>query len=273
MIFEHANYREFLKAALVERQKKNPQFSLRAFAKQLGLSPAGLTRILQGQKNLSLDRASEIARKLALGEKETEYLYTLIQMGSTKNADVKAAFQDRLNQIRGTTPTYDLSVDHFKLISDWYHLAIYEMVDVDGVDFTPAGIASFLGISKPEAELAIARLLRLELITIENGRPRRLTNDLLVSSQIPNEAMRKHYRQILDKALKAVDEQSPSEKVIGTQTFAFDPEQLPEASKLTAQYLQAMCELAARSSKRTEMYQLFTEFFKLNTSPEEGKKV
>lgn len=267
-VFEHSDYRAFLKAAYVEKAGKNPSFSLRAFSKQVGLSPAALTRILKGEKNLSVERAGELARKLKLADREAEYFVLLVQLSSLKNPDLKANVLERANALRPARGVYDLSVDFFKLIADWYHLAILEMIGVKDVDFTPKGIASFLGIGVVEAELALDRLKRLELLEITaTGKPVRLQNRLLVSSQVPNAALRKYNRQILEKAERSIEEQGPTEKAIGTEVFAFDRRQLEEAKKLTDEYLNRMLKLATSSLERHDVYQVAVQFFRLNLEP------
>lgn len=266
MSFGAENYRHYLKTVLSERVKKNPSYSLRAFATALGLSSGGLSRILKGEKNLSLERASQIASKLNLSSAEAEYFVLLVQANNAKTPELRETFLERLNSVRPGGKIFDLSVDHFKVISDWYHLAILEALDVVGLEFEPKAIAKFLGITPIEAELAIERLVRLELIEFKAGKakPVRTVNRLLVESNVPKDAMRKYYRQTLQKALESVDAQTPDEKVIGTEVFAFDSNQLEEARKISHRYLDEMLALSKKSKNKRALYQVCAQFFRLN---------
>lgn len=50
MIFEHNNYRAYLKTLFAERKRGNPSYSMRAFAKQIGLGQSALSQVLAGKK-------------------------------------------------------------------------------------------------------------------------------------------------------------------------------------------------------------------------------
>ncbi len=265
MIFGHSNYRDFLKSAYVERRERNPRFSQRSFAKTLGLSPAGLNRILGGTKQLSLDRAVALAERLQLDERESEYFCLLVQLEHTRKPELRASLLRRLKPFREQDPIQDLSVDYFKMISDWYHFAILEMIQTEGAKLTPAHVSRYLGISSIEASLAIERLQRLELIEVkEDGTAARLANRLIFESKVPNEALRKYNRQILEKAIECLESQTQAERIVGTETFAFDPAALGDAIKLTDQYLDSMQKLARASPQRRDVYQLSVQCFRLN---------
>ena len=278
-VYEHTDYRAFLKAAYLEKVERNAGFSLRAFAKHLGLSPAGLTRILKAEKSLSSDRAASVGQKLGLQGTEIEYWVLLVQRARAKAPEMIEQLQSRMNALRTNGSrsgnVYDLSVDHFRVVSDWYHLAILEALSLDAFEFTPRNLARALGIKTTEAELALERLERLELIGRDTttGKYVRLQNRLLVSSQVPNDAIRKYYTQILAKATASVEEQTPAEKVIGTETFAFDAAQLEEARRVTDDYLNRMLALSktAAAGQRRDVYQLAVQFFRL-TQPQSPRR-
>ena len=57
-----------LKKELDSRKSRNPNYSLRSFARSLDVSPSRLSEILSGQR-MSLKMANKIATKLKLNEK------------------------------------------------------------------------------------------------------------------------------------------------------------------------------------------------------------
>jgi hypothetical protein len=78
---------------------------------------------------------------------------------------------------------HDLSLEVFRTLSDWYHLPILELTNVSSFELTPVSAAKALGISTAEAEAAIERLLRLELLEASSdGVPKKTENLLLASS-------------------------------------------------------------------------------------------
>ncbi len=70
MIYEYTNYRSFLKGVLANKNKRNNSYSLRAMASQLRISPALLSGVLNAHRNLSQEKAIEIASALNLNKEE-----------------------------------------------------------------------------------------------------------------------------------------------------------------------------------------------------------
>lgn len=257
----------FLKRKYSESLRQNPRYSMRAFAAKLGLSQGGLSHILSRRKKLSLARAQEIAAILKLNESDKKEFLLLVQLETAKSPAVKAELYEQLKVVtqESSSAVTNLALENFQLISNWYGLAILEMVSTIAGSWTPDKIASYLGISKVDAEITLERLEVLELIEKNaDGNYIRVEERVIVSSQTPSEAIRNYYQDVLERANNSIQTQTPKEKVVGTEVFAFDPAQLEDAKKLTDQYLNQMLDLAKKGKQRTEMYQVFTDFFRLN---------
>jgi uncharacterized protein (TIGR02147 family) len=264
MVLEHTDYRAFLKNVLIERQRKNPSYSMRAFAQFLGITQAAVSQVLSGKKNLSSETALQVASKLRLGAAETEYFCLLVQLSAAKRPLAKESILNKLNSLNPQRPVRELSVDYFRSISDWYHLVIRNMTEIEGVDFSPKAIAARLGITPLEAEAAIERLCRLELIEKDperEGRYRKTADYVLTQSAVPNEALRAFHRQMMEKAVESLTTQTPREKVVGSETFAIDTGCLEEARRITEEYFQKMLALSRNPSKKTQVFHLGVQFF------------
>lgn len=244
--------------------KSNPRYSLRAFAGKLGLSPGGLSQILSRKKKLSLSRAHSIAESLKLEGKEREAFLLQVQIEGTKSTALKAELYDRLKVIKGDVAGTDLSLENFKLVSDWYGFAVLEIVGSIGSNWSPREIAQYLGLNTVEVESALDRLARLDLIEKNaSGKYSRVADRINVASHLPNEAIRKYYKGVLDRALQSIDTQTPQEKVVGSEVFAFDPSQIEEVRQATEEYLHNLTKIAKNSKKQTEVYQAFVDVFRL----------
>lgn len=264
MIFEHTSYRSYLKAILAERITTNRSYSLRALARDTKVHPSQMSAIFNGQKGLSLQSGLRVAERLGLGAQETEYFCLLIQYESATSDEVKDVLLTRLRAMNRGTEIRELSVDLFKMISDWYHLPILEMLELKNFDYSSKNIASRLGISPLEAETAIERLERLELIEKdERGRYKKAQNDLLVKTKQANQAAQRFHRQMLIKAAESFENQEPKDRYIGAQTFAVDPAQLTQAREIADRVRVELNTLFDQGTKRTEVYQLGVQLFRL----------
>lgn len=263
MLLQEQNYRSYLKSTLVEKIERNLGYSLRALARDLGISPSSLSEVMKGKKNFSAATALSIAQKLGLNSLEQEYFLLLVQIESAKSIAVKENLQARAHSLNPSMTVRDLSVDMFKVIADWYHFAILELTHVAGFSFRAESIAKKLGISTLEAETALDRLLRLELLEKSpKGGYRKTDSHLLSASEVPSGALRKFHQQMLEKAGESLTTQTPKEKIVGSETFALDPKQLLEANRITEEYFQKMVKLSALGKKKS-VYHLGVPFFKL----------
>lgn len=271
MIFECADYRTFLKRTLSERVLKNPSYSMRSLARQLEMAPSMLSSVLNGKRNLSVPNAYHIATRLELTDGESEYLSLLVQLESAESLERKAAIRSKLRGLNPQHGTHDMTVDRFKMISTWYHLPILEMCEMSNASITAQRASELFGISKVDAELALDRLERLELIERDGkGRYRKVHDNLLATADLPDEGLRQYHRQFLEKAMESITTQSPQEKLVGSYNVAFDPVQLEEAKRLLKEFFMKLGRLAEKGSDRRKIYHLSSVFFDL--TPERKRK-
>ena len=90
--------------------QKNESYSLRAFAKTLDVSASALSRVLNGDKGISLERAQTVAARLKLDDRETEYLFLLVQFETAKTPAMKENILQKLNHMTPDHKVHNLSV-------------------------------------------------------------------------------------------------------------------------------------------------------------------
>jgi uncharacterized protein (TIGR02147 family) len=161
-----------------------------------------------------------------------------------------------------------LSFDTFTVISEWYHFAILELTFVKGFKSEAKWIARKLSISVIEAKNAVERLKRLELLIEEKGTlvksEKFLTNDSAVNTSGAHRALQK---QLIEKALSAIDEVEAADKDITSMTMAIDVRQLPKAKTFIRQFRRDMCSLLEVGNP-TQVYNLGIQLYPLSTKPE-----
>ncbi len=260
------SYREYLKTVFEERSAKNPRYSLRAMAKQIGVSPATLSGVLNKKKNLSIEKANSVSKALKLSSKNVEIFLLLVQIETTKNEDLKNVLTSKLRSIGGCSEATNLSIEHFKIISEWYHYALLSLTELKKFKLTPTTVfkaAKLLGITKIEVTNAISRLEKLEMIELKNGIYTSTNENVCVAALSPNLALRKYHKQMLDKAMASVETQNLKEKYIGSETLAIDSSKIGVLAELTEEYFNKVINLANSSKEKDHVYHLGVQFFRL----------
>lgn len=267
MVFETDSAPEFLQQEFHRRVRMNPKYSLRAYARSLGLSSGALSEILNQRRPLSLKAASKIAKSLGLNQKESKRLYELVETDKRKSLNLPETPQDQIDN----ADRKQLDVDTFHLISEWYHFAVLNLVDCLGFRWQAAHIAKRLGISLTQAQMAMRLLTRLGLVKKRNGRIICAKDYVLSPSGAPSAAIRNFHRQMLVKATEALEFQSVDDREVSGVGFALDPKLLPQLKHEISEFQD---QLIAKYSigKRQEVYFFETALFRLTQGGSDENK-
>jgi uncharacterized protein (TIGR02147 family) len=275
VIFEHSSYRSYLKQVLVSGPSgKGGELSLRELSRRVGVAPSQLSETLNGKVGISLQAAQRVAARLGLEAEEAEYFCLLVQLDSQPDPEARAHLLDRIRKlVPGRRPIRELSVDLFRTVSDWYPCAILELMNLKGFKLTPEAAAERLDISRLQAEVAIERLERLEIIARdESGEWKRASNDVRFQSPGKSTAMRNFYRQMLGKISEALESQEPfKERLSGFETIPLSARALPEANEVMEEFFEKMIRVARKhSDDKDRVYHLSVHF--INLTPVQGAK-
>lgn len=258
MIMTSLSTRQFLAEELARRQTQNPRYSMRAFARHLGMSPGELSEILTAKRRLSLKSAIKVGRSLGLNPDELKKLFELCQI--EKSEDYGA--RELLDVPQSQKSVQEMGIDIFQIVSDWYCFAVLNLFDTVDFHWDAQWISHRLGISVHEARVAMERLIRTKLVEQQGNRWVVKKDEVLTSDGIPSEAIRNYHRQILRKALEALDFQKVQERQITGVGFAVDPRHIPALRKDILQFLDLLVE-KYKKGKKTEVYQIEVALFRL----------
>lgn len=264
-------YRDRLLQEFVQRRDKNGRYSLRGFARNLGIDPGSLSKTMAGTMIPSWELSERIAGGLKLTAQEQRLF-----LGSIAELQ-RARAQRRLNpnardfEHSYDEPETDLSPEAFAIISDWYHFAILDLPSVKGFSSSPDWIAQELGISVAEAAVAIDRLLQLGFLQrSENGVLLKTSKRLTIScreSTAPSQL--KHQQQVLQLALKSLDELPMTVRNMSSLCMAIDPTKIPEARKMIQDFKRKLCSLL-ETGERTHVYELSVALFPIQKIDEQN---
>jgi len=259
-----SDYRSYLKSLLETKAKTNPAFSLRSFARLIGISPGHLSRVLKGEKKLSLEAAARLSSALRHSESEAAYFRDLVILAATSSPLARQETLERLERSSSNQRALSLELEHFKVISDWYHFGILNLLNTVRAKSDDRWIARRLGISVAEAKAGLQRLENLGLIEVTAGKYKVVQGPgLTTPDDIASAALRKFHKQMLKKAEDALNDQNLTEREFNALTVAFDPTQTPKAKRLIREFMDRM-NIELEQKPGAEVYQLNVQFFRLS---------
>lgn len=242
MISEKAFYQRYLKDEFARRCDRNPSYSLRAFARALGLTPSALSEILSEKRIPSYKLAQRILGALAPSpEEEREFLASLASGHRSRGLKRLNPIFKQMGAPKGERPP-ELSIELFRVIGDWYHYAILTLTRVEGFKPDPRWIARSLGISPAEAKLALERLLELELLREHEGKLEPFEEHFTTADKsLTTAALKRHQKQILEKAIHSLENDPIEARSMSSMTMAVDSARIPEAKRRIEAFTHELC--------------------------------
>ncbi len=258
------DYRQVLKNELDNRCRTNPRYSLRAFARDLEIAPSRLSEILNHKQGLSPQGASRIADTLGLQLEEKDYFCDLVSAQHARSQTEREVARIRLlKRQTAEAATYQLKLDTFKIIADWYHMGLLELLNIKGFQHDTAWIARQLKITPIQVELAIERLERVRLLRRVDGRLVAAENTGWLEGGVPSESIKKFHKQILQRAAESLVLQSVEERDFSANIMSIDRNELPLAKKQIREFQKRFCDSIQTSEQKDAVYCLSVQFFNL----------
>jgi len=242
---------ERLSNEYTKARAKNPSYSLRAFSNRLGIQVSALSEILNGKRVISKKMGHRILSGLGVSPIESKNILS----GINEEDDSS------------------LSLDYFKVISDWYYFAILSLAEIPNFETNPSWIAKRLNISKREAKMAINRLISLGML-VENkdGSYKASGIQYKTPTDILNASLKNHTVQTLELATDSVINDPVKERDFSTITMAIDPENIAEAKKMIMSFRKRLSKKLESGNKK-EVYKLAIQLFPLSREYEEKSDV
>ncbi len=257
MLSQNETLQHIIQTKLAQILEQNPHFSLRAFAKKLNVSPSHLSRVLRGQKSFSYQSSLRLIRELDLSEAQGKVILAAFdKTKAQKTENLSIIDQDERKQ-------KILDFEIFRLIADWYHFPILELIRTKEFKSNENWIAKRLGLPVPIVSLALNRLELLELITRKDGKIKLTNGEILkTADDIQNIAIKKHHTQMLEKATAAIEEQAVTAREFQALNLNFNPEELSEAKKMIRAFCKSFNKKFSKKQGK-EVYQLNLQLFSL----------
>lgn len=262
------DFRTVLNEELGFRQNENPSYSMRAFARDMGINPSQMSEVLGGKTGLSSKKAVVVAENLGLTEKETSIFKAMVEAEHGRSPQIIANARKVLEESQHSGNFQNLSMEGFRFISDWIYFPILSTMELDNYDGSIDFIGTKLGLSNEETSEAIKTLLKLDIIDIKDGKFIISGEMFTTSHDIANQALKKFHKQHLRKSIEAIDKVDVKDRDITTMTMAIDKKKISEAKELIKNFRRSLCKLL-ESGDKNEVYNLNIQLIPLTVLEQE----
>ncbi|WPU67083.1 TIGR02147 family protein [Peredibacter starrii] len=242
------NFAAYLEKEFLERRNRNPSYSLRAFAKLLGVDQSTLSKFFNGARDLSWTIRTQCLERL--GASET----------------VIAQFEEERRTLLSEYTELEESL--MTVIGDWRFWGVLEYLKIDNkcsVEF----LANRFHIPVEDMQGILEQLLKLGFISQDQNVYKLLKpNNSWVDGSKTSEARKMLQKRLSQLSYDAIDKVGIESRYHGSLTVAVDKNRLPEIKDKIMAFQAELGQYIQKKSSLNEVYQLTVSFFPLTKGSE-----
>lgn len=242
-------FKKALNDEFAKRTTKNASYSIRSFAQFLQVEPSSLAQILSGKRKLTDKMCLRFGARLG---------YSPVKMRTLTRSYSRVddtAFEKFAK----------LEEDAFLVISDWYYYAILELTYCDEFNPSVRWISKVLNIPFSQTLNAVERLKRLNYleITPEGKWVDRLGDTNNLGNEFKAPAFTEHQRQVLAKAMEALDKTAYENRVQSSMTLPVSKEKVKEAKQMILNFIDELNDFLRSGPTKDEVYNISVSLYPL----------
>lgn len=243
---------------------KNANYSLRAFARDLKVSPSTLSLVMSRKKGMSRLMAASIAERLGLNLHESQLFMLSAEAGHARSRQRRSDAQAALETLRNDK-LYELSAETFAQINTWHHFALLELMEVEGSENTPAWFAQRLGLQEMLIRQALERLIAAGLVEEKGSRYFAIVEKSLTTQDVSSAAIKEYHAEVLRRAADSVFLDPLDEREFQSMTVSFNTGDLPAAKQAIRDFQRQFAErFYCKRKRKDSVYQLSVQLFRLD---------
>jgi uncharacterized protein (TIGR02147 family) len=264
------DYVEYLHQVLKERNSKNPNYSLRAFARDIDLSPARLSEVLRGKGDLGVSKLQSISERLCSETSEQEFFKNLVVAKVSRNTENQKKALAYLKLHKEIHEAQKIAIDDFELMSEWYYLGIWNYILLGKNLSEDEIISEFPDVDESKIKACLNTLNRLDLIDLKNNKYQTNANEIHAIYDFSSFAVRKYHQSMLRKAEQCLLHQNIDERYFYSKITSLNPEQYSKLTNLVSNFIESVPQkLQVRpSDENNSVHAVNFQIFRLNKTRE-----
>jgi uncharacterized protein (TIGR02147 family) len=260
------NYAQILRDEFDKRVQKNSRYSMRAFAKHLGISPASLSNILAEKKGLSDRLARSIAKVLDFNSEETDFFCALVNSVDARSKEVREKNKKVVTQYLRKKKRIIIGNESADFVSEIRNFVLLELLKTSKVK---APLQKTLLTLKPlvvslkEQQKVINQMIDLGMVEIEDGYYFVKHENFLVPDRVAIESQKKVHLKALEHAKYAYENEDYNEREFYIIITPLNRAQMDEIKVKIREFADELMYKYGTPSKADSIYGLCTYLFPL----------
>jgi uncharacterized protein (TIGR02147 family) len=267
-IFLYEDFREFLRDELKRRALRNAKYSLRAFARDIGISFSRLSETLSSTSGISQASGQVIAQKLKMTYIEREYFLNLIIARHGRTAERRRQARHLISEYKAKKIFICLRENQKEFLLKWYYVPLVELLAIK----KPNEISKILGISEEEVVASALLLAEMgQIVRNDYGTWRKINTFQKIESHTPTTVIRQFHRDVLRRGVAAIETQPIEKRKYLSSYFCIRKEDVAEARNDLERMNQEFLKKYTTPKEADAVYVFSVQLFELNERNHEKK--
>ena len=269
LVIKQVSLKKILQTKLKAKKEKNKNYSLRAFARDLDVSPAALSRYLNFEKGLSIAKVNALLTVLEVTPLEREFILSDYCIKKYKNEDKVSHAKERLLGLKSEYYTH-IPDEDYASINQWFYFAILALIQTRDFSSDPVWISKRIGIEPSLAAFALNKLSLLGMICKDSLGNYSVNGSYFTKSDHRSKkAIREFHQQMILKAHESVERCDLTDRDLSSFLLSVKKSEMNEARKMIKEFRE-MFSLRFSNNKEVEQHdEVFgfnIQFFQLSHS-------
>jgi uncharacterized protein (TIGR02147 family) len=257
------DYRDVLLDELHKRQNRRPKYSLRAFARDIGVKAATLSDVLKGRYGLSPDKALKIAERLGFTDDHKAYFRDLVAAKHARSSAAREAASRRVHALRPRLQYQILQESQLLAHSSWEFPAVRQFIRLKDGDVTLQELSRRLRIPRQKVADVVDGLVTLGLLERDGSRFKMKDANLRSDSPVPSAAIRSLHKSILHLAGERIETEPIPERKYLSSVFTVKASRIEEAREWLEEMNREFLEKFHDDKNPTDLYAFALQLFKV----------
>lgn len=242
----------YLQAQFQKRKKKNPRYSIRAFAQALKTDSSSLSKILARKRTLKFEVAEQFLKNL----KVEPALRSILLLSLTETRT------DYLTDEKFTTPKGEKILE---LMGEWEFYAILSLLELKNISHRPKVLAARLNTDEDLVVRILSAVESAGYVRKQKDRYVLTGVSLTAAPNMHGQIIRKVHRRYIEKALMALEDDSGNDTDITGMTFTMPRSRFIEAKERIKEFRRALTKyLSNHDDELDGVYRLNIQLFALD---------
>lgn len=254
---------ESIKTEYLRRHAKNHNYSLRAFARLLGVSSGRVSQLFSGKRQLTLKTGEKICDALGYSNDDKRKFLAAIQTQRSGSKRADAHIENEFAFVK-EREAIELTAAEEAIVCDPLHFAIIALMETSDFRSEIQWIAQRLARTSIEIRAALANLIavqlvhqtptgKITLVKVKNGVVR-------TRSDVSSKSLQRAHKKIMKEAVSSLTDVNVLMRDMSSMTMAIDIKNIPKAKVLIRNFRRKLA-VILEDGDQSEVYRLAIQLF------------